>query len=797
MPATYRGLFFISLATLMFEILLTRLFSATMFYHFTFTVLSLAMYGLAVGANLVYLFPRWFSEERTASHLSLFSTLFALSSTGSVIVYLWLLSNVIDHTPPNLMVPLIALFYLTYAFPFVCAGTCTCLALTRFKEQTGKLYAADLLGAATACLLIIGLLFTIDAPSAVLINSGLSAIAGFCFALQSKSKKLKVVAASTAALFAICACVNLYTFAQSKPVFGLEKIMPKLHYQKWTPMSFVTVQPGSNVPWGWSIDPELCKNVSGPNLTLMMDKYAGTPLYKFDGDFSKVEYIKLDISNLVHSIRSDGSIFVIGIGGGKDILGSLLFRHKSIVGAEFNNAILDVDRIHFADYTGHLDRFPGVEMFNEEARSFLTHAGRNFDVIQASLIDTFVASSGGGLALTENSIYTADGWKLFFSHLTENGVLSFTYPYSTEDPSLAYRFCCMACDVLEDAGINDIRKHLVLIGTRKAFVNQAWPNSQATILVGKKPFTLEELEKLKQSAQRTHHEVILSPETCIDQGFISIIDRKQRDEFIRNYWADISAPTDDHPFFLCMGKLSNYFNLNLQTQDSSQSHGKVNDLFDPWPLLLGLLGIVGLFTFLGILLPLAARLSPKELMKASDLLIFFSSIGAGFMFIEISQMNRLSIYLGHPVFGLSVILFTLLVASGLGSLTLSNKIGKRDWIRLVLIIVALVIVGLTMPLLTASTAGAPILIRILVSVMVLGIPAFLMGMALPLGMHASNNRSPHLAPWLWGMNGATSVLGSILATMVALVYGIQATFWVGTLCYCVCLISFLVVTKKT
>lgn len=146
MPGIYCGLFLISLSTLVFEILLTRLFSATMFYHFTFMVLSLAMFGLAVGANLVYIFPHWFRQERASSHMSLFSLLFGLSTAASMIFYLCVLPIFLKNITSSLFTIVVVLSYIGYAVPFICSGVCTCLALTRFKAQTGKLYAFDLLG---------------------------------------------------------------------------------------------------------------------------------------------------------------------------------------------------------------------------------------------------------------------------------------------------------------------------------------------------------------------------------------------------------------------------------------------------------------------------------------------------------------------------------------------------------------------------------------------------------------------------------------------------------------------------
>ncbi len=168
-----------------------------------------------------------------------------------------------------------------------------------------------------------------------------------------------------------------------------------------------------------------------------------------------------------------------------------------------------------------------------------------------------------------------------------------------------------------------------------------------------------------------------------------------------------------------MSRVSDYFSFNGGKLVFSGSSQNIPDLLNPLPLLFGLLIIVGLLTFVGILLPLTNRVSPRELAGSMPLLCFFCSIGFGFMLIEISQLTRLSIFLGHPVFGLSVV--SLFVSSGLGSLTLTSEVKSRDWIRLCLIVAALAAMGLVTPMITASTAGAP-LTGDLLSIVVLSIP---------------------------------------------------------------------------
>jgi len=801
-PQTYLGLFLTALTTVLFEILLTRILSATIWYHFAFIVLSVAMFGMTIGAILVYKFPRFFTIERTFNHLSIFALLGSLFLSASVIAYLLvfpLMTAIFfiygsDKSMLHLDLPAagsILIFFINFAIPFICTGVCTCLALTRFKDQ-GRLYAADLIGAASACFIAIALLFFIDAPSAVLLASCLSAISGFSFALGSKSSKLRIASIGTASVCAILALANVVGFHSKQPLIGIiagygDVAFSHTLFQRWTPMSFVTVRPADEKAWGWGIDPALVTGIKSHHHFVEMDCHAGTPLYEFEGDFNKVDFLKFDVSNLVHSIRPKGDIFVIGIGGGRDILAALMYGHRQIVGAEFNNGTIDVLRHQFADYSGHLDRYPNVLLVNDEARSYLASSGKKFDVIQATLVDTFSASSSGGLGLTENSLYTLDGWKVFLSHLNDDGVLSVTY----SGDALAYKMCGMASQALAS---ENPRAHIVIVGV--TFKASGYEKPAYTFLVSRKPFTNEELQTIEKTAERIHCSVELSPTVCKDPGFAKMIDDKQRNSFIEGYESNLQIPTDDRPFFYCTSKVSRYLTLT-QWQHLIFGMEWMTDPHDSLAILTIALLVVAFLNLLCIVLPTTTPAALKELSLSIPLLVFFSSIGLGFMMIEISQMERLTIFLGHPVYGLAVVLFTLLFFSGIGSFTVSKSDMSKNKgaVRLVLLLAVLTL-SCFMSAFITKDSGSPIHVRIIYSAFVLAFPAFFMGMAMPLGLIAAQSSHPSLTPWFWAINGSASVLGSILATMISICAGITATFWVGLICYTLALLSFVLETKQ-
>jgi hypothetical protein len=786
----YAGLFLTALSTLMFEILLTRIFSVTMWYHFGFMAISIAMFGMTVGAILVYLFPRIFTASNNEKNLALSSVLFSLSILGAFLTH----SNVPFINPVSLGKSAIniVITYIVIAIPFVFSGVAVCLALTRYGKDVGKLYAADLLGAGLGCLLLIPLLSFVDGPSAVIVVCSLAAAAGIFYASASSLKNVRIGSILLTATLAVLAVSNALLFPSHQQFIKLKWVHGFIQstplYEKWNSFSRITVFGDENelrrpAAWGLSAKWPEDKKVSELNLTI--DAGADTVLTKFDGDFAKVEHLKYDLTNLVHYIRPDSKMLIIGVGGGRDLLSALKFKQKSVDGVEINNNIIDSVVRVFGDYSGHLDRYPNVRLFNDEARSFVGKSRDKYDIIQISLIDTLTASTAGAYVLTEHSLYTVQAWKSFLNHLNPDGVLTVSRWYFRKRPGEMLRLINLARTSLEQIGVQDVRKHIVLVAALGGGNGGRASDGIGTILVGRDPFTAHDLEVINKFAKDMGFEVILSPTTAIDKDTATVADGgAEVQKLAATYPLNIEPPTDDSPFFLHMLRLKDIFNLDMLNQGVMSSN----------PLAIGVLGIllatVIVLSVLCIVIPLALTSDKSILKGAGPLLTYFSSIGLGFMFVEVSQMQRLVVFLGHPVYALAVVLFTLLLASGVGSLSTSVVSKFTDKARLIALLIVLGAFGLLTPLLVSALDSSDTATRIAVSIAILVPLGFFMGMAFPIGMRIANQSSPKLTPWLWGINGAFSVCASVIAVAIALTFGISATFWTGTFCYVVALMSF-------
>ena len=789
----YAGLFAVSLATLMYEILLTRIFSVTMWYHFAFVAVSVAMFGMTVGALLVYLRPTVFIQERSKYFLALSSLLFAVSIPFSFLTHLS-----IPFVPDTSIVGLysIGLTYAVIAVPFILSGICVCIALTHFPNHVSKLYAADLAGAAIGCILLIFILNATDAPTAVIVVAFCASAGSLLFAAESTSPRLTRVALVTSLLLALLALGHGALVLKESPLLrivwfkGNAATAPPL-YERWNSFSYVRVLGDPNKPsspWGWGLSPLYPPDRQVHQLVMDIDASAGTFLTRFDGNMDDVEFLKYDITNLAHYLRPHSAVLVVGTGGGRDVLSALAFDQDAVTGVEINKNIIEAVNTRFGSFTGHLDRNPKVVFINDEARSYIARQSRRFDIIQVSLIDTWAATAAGAFVLTENSLYTVEAWKIFLEHLSPRGILTFSRWYFRDRPAEVYRLTSLAQASLKELGARNPRNHIIITTNLSRGRREAEPDGIGTMLLSKEPFSESDIDRIEAVTRQLQFTIVLSPRFSLNPTFATIASEKDLGGFYADFPLDISPPTDDNPFFFHMLRLTDAFNRELWKQGSQSFNLKA--VF----VLSALLVVVVLLTSLCIIVPLVLTTSNhSRLEKAWPYFMFFAAIGFGFMLVEMSQMQRLIIFLGHPTYGLSVVLFALLLSSGLGSYSTRNVeiTGSTApaTCRLVVLLCVLGVFGAITPYVSRMFEGSTTMIRIVVATAILFPLGLFMGMPFPLGMKAAARRSTALTPWLWGINGATSVCASVLAVAIALNSSISVSFWAGFGCYFTALIA--------
>jgi hypothetical protein len=754
-----------------------------MWYHFAFVAISLALLGSGTAGVWLYLASDRFPKERIQERLTLLAILFAVSTVVAFLIYCQIPFEVraIGEGMAWSGLGWLVLIYLVLATPFLLGGGTVALAISHFNQSAGKVYFFDLFGASLGCLLSIAALSAFGGAGAVLFVGLLGGIAALVFSLEAHRRRWRLMGIAVLLLLAgglVGNQLGEWLQVRTRGGYDAERTIV---YEKWNALSRVTVyeDPHWLQPFGWG----LSETYQGPDpghLMVLIDAKAGTPIQKWDNDPRTVEFLRYDLTSLAYYILPRARVFIIGPGGGRDVLTGLLFGAEQIVGAEINPAIIHAARDRFGDYAGHVYDHPNVQVAVEDARTHLIRSPGQFDLIQASLIDTWAASLAGAFALSENGLYTREAFFGYYEKLSQRGIVSFSRWYFVEEPAETLRLVALGLDAWKRAGVADPASQIMVVAnlaqTRSA------TEGLATMLLKKSSFTPQEVGYLSAICDDLGFTILYAPGIPKDNRVSRLVTAPDLGRAIDDYPLNLTPPTDDRPFFFNFVRPGTRSSPTAKESPVYRASAEANDL------LLAVLGISLAFTVAFMLAPMAwRRKGDLRFAKRWPGLLYFAALGVGFMLIEIPLIQRLSLYLGSPTYALAVVLFTILLSSGVGSLSTQRRHRKGALRRLRLAILALmVVVGLhlaLLPRLLDATQHRTLAVRIGVSVAAIFPAGFFLGQPFPLGIRRAGSQNQEVIPWLWAVNGAASVVGSVLATIVALQAGFQVVSLAGLLCY--------------
>jgi SAM-dependent methyltransferase len=766
----YFAIFVLASATLSYQILITRFFSVMLYYHFAFAAISLAMLGLTRGAMEVYNKPDRYAPERVGLEFARHASWFAVTGVGAMIAFLCVPLVI----PEDYVKVALAITTVAFVRPFTESGVCITLLLTRLPYSGGWLYAADLAGAALGCLGVIFVLLVVDPVSATLGIGALVAAAGWIVVRDSADIRSLRLSGAVALTLAVVATVHTGLEVSGNSHLGVfwakgTQQMGTL-FERWNTYSRVRVTAlGEIAPFGWGIAHTPETKIDQNHLDIDAD--AATVITRFDGDISKLSYLQDDVINAAYLVQPPADVAVVGVGGGRDILSGLFFGAKHIRGIEINPAIFEVLTDKFADFSGHLDRQPGVSLVNAEARSYINHSSDRYDLVQISLIDTWAATAAGGLTLTENRLYTVEAWDDFYRALKPGGLLSVSRWYDTEvHRGEFYRLVAIAASALQRQGVSaaELAHHVVALNV----------GNIVTVITRPDAFTDAQWQAARTRLLARGFKILMGPDVAFDTVTSTLMSGKADAAFFASLPENITASTDDNPFFFYTARFE-----NLAGRPSSAFTNNNAAVSMTVMLIVVALCACGYY----IIIPFVRLARRMPLAVLTPPVTYFCAIGMGFMLIEISQMQRLMVFLGHPVYGLAVVLFTILLFGGLGSATLGAHAPRSATViaRVVALLTTLVVAGLLTPLLTTWARSEATDMRILLSVLLLAPPAFCMGMMFPLGLSIWRRHS-ELHPFFWSANGITSMFASVLGMALSIEFGIANTYALGACFYVVC-----------
>ena len=791
----YLGVFLISASTLILEIIQTRILSVVVWYHLAFFVISLAMFGLTAGAVWVYLRRVRFTEKTLSYDLSYFSGLFAFATAICLAVQMTLAPVI---TTAMTTIWIWTELAICLSIPFFFSGVVLSLALTRSPFPVGRVYGVDLLGAAIGCLGALLLLNFTDGPSAVLWVAAFVAGGALAFAGSGIGKGPDQNPPLHSCLrhhywiisvLVICAVINPHTDQGLQPIVVKGNFeFPGSHlFKQWNSFSRVVVgQVKRGIPEMWGPSPKMFDNKWSVYQTVLnIDGDAATYAYRFTGNLDEVAFLRYDVTNLAYFLPDRERVLVIGVGAGRDILSAALFGRKKITGVEINPIFVQLltREPDFLDFN-NVAALPGVHFVLDEGRSWLARSQESFDIIQMSLVDTWAATGAGAFTLSENGLYTVQAWKTFLNRLTSQGVLTVSRWYDRSVPDETGRLISLAVATLMEMGIADPSRHVFL----------ASQGAVATLVLSKSPLSASDIETLERQAAEYQHEILMSPRRVPASDtllrIITAVDRKSLDAYTSSLAFDLTPPTDDRPFFFNQLPLSRPFQALAHAKNvlatGPQGGGVRQGNLVATITLLVLFFISLIFVTAAIIVPLRPALKDVGLAVATRGTLYFALIGAGFMMVEIGLLQRMTVFLGHPIYSLSVLLFSLILTTGIGSFlsgtfTLHNRTKITAWA--ILTGGYLVILPFVLGELFAAFDHATLTARIAICVISITPAGLLLGFGFPTGMRLIAAIDPRPTPWFWGINGAAGVLASIGAIAVSLALGITATLIVGALCY--------------
>ena len=547
----YFAIFVLACATLAYQILITRFFSVMLYYHFAFAAISLAMLGLTRGAIAVFGNPKRYAPERVGDEFARHAALFALTGVGAMVGFLCAPLVV----PAQVLPVIMPVATLAFVLPFTQSGICISLLLTRLPFGGGWMYAADLSGAALGCLGVILVLLVVDPVSATLWIGAFAAGAGWLVAMGGRSARILRLSGIVAIALAAAAAVHTGLDASGRSHLGVfwakGATQSGTLFERWNTYSRVRVTGlGESTPFGWGLARPPQTKIDQDHLDIDAD--AATVITRFDGDTSKLSYLKDDVINAAYLVQPLDHVAVVGVGGGRDILSARYFGARHITGIEINPAIFEVLTDKFADFSGHLDKLPGVSLVNAEARSYINHSSDRYDLVQISLIDTWAATAAGGLTLTENRLYTVEAWDDFYRALNPGGLLSVSRWYEpTEYRSEFYRLVAIAASALQNLGVpaTELSRHVIGLNV----------GNIVTVITRPEAFTDAEWHSARAALQAQGFKVLLGPDVPFDNITSTILSGNADAAFYDSLPENVAPSTDDRPFFFYTTRIGDFF----------------------------------------------------------------------------------------------------------------------------------------------------------------------------------------------------------------------------------------------
>jgi len=861
---TFFVIFLCSFSSLAYEITLTRIFSVSLWYHFAFMIISIAMLGIGASGTVLSLYPKL----RNLSRIAIYSLLLGIGISMS-----YILSNQIPFDPmrlswERLQLFYISLYYITLSIPFFFTGLIIVTAFSAIGEKAGIIYGADLLGAGIGSIGILYLMTITGPDKAVFILSSIVLIAS----LIISGKRLKAVSLVLILLnFSLLLFQPAFMNLRMSPYKGLQVALryPGAEHLKtyFSPFSridtfkspAVRFAPGLSLRYldtlpeqiGFSIDGSEMNAITSASdreslrflrylpsaLPYEISNPPQSPLTPLNPPLLRGE-LKGGYRKVQGERGGLDDVLIIDPRGGLQVLVAIYYDSKNLYKIESNPLLIKIIRDEFKDFSDSMYR---DNTWSGLGRSWLKSDYRNFDIIDLSLMGS---SPSGSFGISEDYRFTVEAFKEYIGHLKAEGLLSINL-FILPPPRIELRLINTIIKAMEELGIEDVKKNIVAI--------RSWDS--VCILIKKSPFTLEDIKAIKDFSKNRRFDLIHYPgikeeETNIYikmpsneyfTAFKKMLNPETRMRFMHDYIFDISPVRDDNPFFHYYLRLKNIIEIYTLMGGKWQYFIEEGYILPAvfiqvifWSLILILLpafsppfssplskgGRRGVKRWLEGFLVVIARSEATEQFatkghserseesheiasatprnnRGKSFLPYFALLGIGFMFVEITLIQKIILPLENPSYAAAAVLTSILISSGIGSL-LSHRVSRlRSSFVIITISLLIIIYSFSLPVITdvISPYSIPVkIISLFFTLMPLGL---LMGIPFPTGLKILSEENKSLIPWAWAINGCFSVLAPILTIMLSMVIGFKMVLWLGALTYVMAFMNLQSFLKKS
>ena len=847
-------LFFLSLSIILFELALTRIFSIVLWYDYAFMAISIAFFGLGIGSFVIHIQRVKFKSQKKKSTIepqfAISSRIvqFAVAYGISVPAFIFLIGYIPSDTS------YIYMFYLISSIPFFFAGACMAIIFLAMSKRISKLYFADLIGAASATIILDPVMQILGAGSVLLLTSvavvGASACSYyFAFVRGTRDrkgenllypaqpsgaiKKVKTKPRNRLNLFAAITFVGLAMLLIVNSVLniGIFEIKPGiskgLYYQISHPSEFEHLSEEwnsfSRVDVSHKLIPQEDYNIlsSGSNnnsnnnaittaadtdidsrrelASIIIDADAATPIFRWNGSQSDLAWIQKYMDYLPYKMINANNTLVIGSGGGEDILVALSGGADNITAVELNPLVVSAVK-SFGNQSGNIyddNKGNNINLFIDDGRRFISSTTEKFDVIVLKLVDSWAAQLAGGYALSENYLYTVEAFQQYLRHLDkENGGMLVMTRWNFELPRL---MPLLVDSLVKETGESreSVAKHIMVVEDRPGLYFGRSDDNQryypVLVMVKSTPFDDRHIALVNEEAQRNHAEITVLADSFVAAPFSKLFNNDNaayKEYFSTTAAANPTIPTDNSPFYFAREQVPKQMTILLAT-------------------------VVAISGLLSVLLIYHARKTRIQFDSGSRFHVLFAIfIGLGFMILEVTFIQKFLLLLGTPIMALTVILFSILLSSGIGSYVSGKIFSTRRSHRAVLTSIP-ILAGIIMVYffylqeIMASTISMELPYRIALAIGLLFPAGFLMGFQFPslirmeslssissassiavkgrneemLYSEENNNNKNNNTTLLWGINIIASIIGTVVAVILAMIIGFNGNLLIGLCMY--------------